>query len=78
MVLHFYLYFPSEVQARRAGDELAGDRVTVDIRLGADDVNWLVLVHVPETRERLDHYEEVMFDIARRYGGEHDGYEVEL
>lgn len=78
VVVH-YLYFPTLVAARRAARVLRGEGFEVNVRLGADDENWLALA-----RHRIVLSEEVMTDLrarmedlAGRGRGEYDGWQAE-
>src|ERR1700733_13666146 len=42
-----YLYFPKQVNAKQAGQQLQGRGWLVEIRMGADGKNWLVLAKQP-------------------------------
>ena len=49
----------------------------VESRLGADDVNWLVLAsHVLEAPEALPALRDELEALAQRYSGEYDGWEL--
>lgn len=78
LVVH-YLYFPTLVAARRAARALRREGFEVNVRLGADDENWLALA-----RHRIVLSEEVMTDLrarmedlAGRGRGEYDGWQAE-
>lgn len=71
----FYLYFPEEAAARAAAERMRTDGYTVEVRLGADDQNWLTLGRKELDDEALDTAEEELFALADELGGEFDGYE---
>ena len=73
----FYLYFPTEDGAQAAGEFCRAEGNSVDVRLGADDVNWLTLVRRDVDRADFDAAECAFEDLARRFGGEYDGFEVD-
>ncbi len=73
----FYLYFPTEDGARAARQACRAEGDSVDVRLGADDVNWLTLVRRDVDRADLDEAERGFEDLAGRYGGEYDGFEID-
>ena len=77
-VTDFYLYFPSEEAARAAAAEAESDTGSVDVRLGADDVNWLTQVRKDIDRASLDENERSFEGLARRHGGEYDGFEADV
>ena len=79
-VLH-YLYFPTEQAARVAEAAiLSGGGFAVEVRLGADDVNWLVLARhriVPDEAQ-VEHLRAMFEALAREGDGEYDGWEAEV
>lgn len=75
--LSHYLYFPT----RKAGEEVATTLrergFDVESRLGADDVNWLVLAtHRLEDPESLPAVRDELEQLAQRHSGEYDGWEL--
>jgi len=71
------LYLPT----REAGEEVAATLrergFEVVSRLGADDVNWLVLAtHLLEDPEALPTVRAELEQLAERYSGEYDGWEL--
>lgn len=78
--IHHYLYFPKEAAARRAAKALRAEGYDVRVRLGADEVNWLVLASraaVPEP-EAVAATTSWMENLAALLGGEYDGWEAEV
>jgi hypothetical protein len=77
-VIEHYLYFPKETAACDAAETLRGEGYEVEVRLGADGVNWLVLAShavlpaaatVARTTLRLE-------ALASSLSGEYDGWEA--
>lgn len=79
-VLH-YLYFPTEEAARVAEAAIVGGgEFAVEVRLGADDVNWLVLARhrvVPDEAQ-IEHLRAMFEALASAGSGEYDGWEAEV
>lgn len=78
--MRHYLYFSEESQARKAANHLRSQGLSVDVRLGADQKNWLALATQNPLRSAVD-MEEVrskMEAIASEFGGEYDGWEVAI
>jgi regulator of ribonuclease activity B len=76
--LEFYLYFPTEAAAREAANAVKDEGCEVKVRLGADDKNWLCYATkrmVPNHAE-LVRQRERFNEIARKGGGEYDGWET--
>lgn len=76
--LAHYLYVPKRGAASALAAELEHSGFSVEVRLGADGVNWLVLAlqealaseeAVASTRSRMEL-------LVARYGGEYDGWEA--
>ena len=73
---NFWLYFPEKETAETAGKRLQGDGYNVEVRLGADDTNWLALgSKVVVSDEELDAAEVSLKALAAELGGEYDGYD---
>jgi hypothetical protein len=79
MVLH-YLYFPRQEAAAATTAELRGDGFATEERRGADGINWLVLARhqIVPSEEAIARVRDVMEALARRFGGEYDGWEAEV
>jgi Regulator of ribonuclease activity B len=73
--VNFYLYFPAAETAEKAGEKLKAEGYSVEVRLGADDVNWLALANRSLTHEEFDAADERMTELAESLGGEYDGYD---
>jgi hypothetical protein len=73
-----YLYFPTEDEARAAVRDMGGKGLESAVRLGADEVNWLVLVqHAwPLGAEEFDRIQELLRGITDAHSGEYDGWET--
>ena len=72
---NFYLYFASESGAESARSALERRGYAVEVRLGADDQNWLALASRPVSDDELDTAEEELIELAESLGGEFDGYD---
>jgi regulator of RNase E activity RraB len=75
-----YLYFPKRVQAKAAASELVQRGFEVSIERGASEDNWLLLAKqtiIPD-EDTLDATIEFLEEFAPRYGGNYDGWGVEL
>lgn len=76
--IEFYLYFPAKTDADDVGVQLREEGFDVTVRLGADDMNWLVLARrtmVPEQR-LLVGLRNKFEALADSLGGEYDGWEA--
>ncbi|MFP2930548.1 ribonuclease E inhibitor RraB [Pyxidicoccus sp. 3LG] len=73
-----YLYFPSRRDGEAIAEHLRGLGFTVESRLGADDVNWLVLAthHLVPERQVVEAARTSLEELARQHGGEYDGWEA--
>ena len=78
-LVHF-LYFPREHDAASSAAELRAAGFRTEERLGADDVNWLVLARheIVLTEATIAAARRLMEAQARRHGGEYDGWEAEV
>jgi hypothetical protein len=73
--LEHFLYFPEKTHAKEAAKRLKAKGWAVEIRMGADGENWLVLAKQPasisagieKTREELER-------LAKDFHGEYDGW----
>jgi hypothetical protein len=79
-LVEHYLYFPSEAAARKVAAILRDRGFEVEVRLGADDVNWLALARsrVVPTDEVIAELRRTFEEIANENGGEYDGWEAEV
>jgi len=77
--LKHYLYFPSERGARAAAAKLREQSFSIEERLGADGVNWLVLARqdVVPSPALATTVRAFMEQLAETGGGEYDGWEAE-
>lgn len=75
-----YLYFPEKANAEKAAQWFRSQGFSVDIRLGADNENWLVLVkhETVDNQKDLEKFREEMETLTERLNGEYDGWEVAL
>jgi hypothetical protein len=76
--IEFYLYFPAQTDADDVAVRLREEGFNVTVRLGADDVNWLVLAQktlIPEQRLLLD-LRSRFEALADSLSGEYDGWEA--
>jgi len=74
----FYLYFPEESTANRAADLLTREGFDTEVRLSADDVNWLTLGWKKIEPRQLEDTERWMEEFAQSLNGEYDGYEIKV
>jgi hypothetical protein len=77
--IHHYLYLPDKSTGKRVADVLRKQGFVVDDRLGADDVNWLVLAKsnaIPAS-ETIEEQGRFLRKIAEENGGEYDGWEAD-
>ena len=75
-----YLYFPAEDIANRVATVLRERGVTADVRLGADESNWLVLARTltDSSDDATEFIFNMMYHIADEFGGEYDGWEADV
>jgi len=79
MVAH-YLYFPSENAGKKAAEQLSEWGFTTEDRLGADDINWLILakaIEIPSI-EYVSRMRQQLESLAASLDGEYDGWEFEV
>ncbi len=75
--LSHYLYFPERETGEAVAAELRRRGFDVRSRMGADEVNWLVLAsHVLESPEQLPAVRSELEHLAERHAGEYDGWEL--
>lgn len=75
-----YIYVPDRTKAEALATKLRQDGFEVEVRMGADDVNWLVLVHstlMPGESE-IDRVCDQLASFANGIGGEYDGWEADV
>lgn len=77
-VMSHYLYFPTLVDAERAGEQLRDGGYRVEVREGADGESWLALAKGarPKTGEEMDRLRTQMESLAAQHRGDYDGWEV--
>jgi hypothetical protein len=74
--VRYYLYIPKRKKAEALAARLRGEGFEVEVREGADETKWLVLVTDPSLEEdAIDRLEEQFTAYAKASGGEYDGYE---
>lgn len=70
-----YLYFPKRHNAEQAADQLRTQGWIVELRMGADGKNWLVLAKQPAPiEESIGDIRDKLEDLAEELGGEYDGW----
>ena len=79
----FWLYFPTEKDARNAGKKAkeAGFEVEISPPLGGEkDPGWLCLLYAPHIPDEdlLDGISEFCMRLAERFRGKFDGWETRL
>jgi hypothetical protein len=78
-VLHF-IYVPDQTTAEALAAKLRCDGFEVESRLGADELNWLVLARhmlIPD-EEAFERARDHLASFAGAAGGEYDGWEADL
>jgi len=75
-----YLYFPERAPAQKAADALIANGYEVEVRLGADDVNWLALASKKTvlSTAAVVQFRAEMENMVESLGGEYDGWETEV
>jgi Regulator of ribonuclease activity B len=76
--MRHYIYFPQKMVAERSVERLRDRGFSVEVRKGADGMNWLVLVTMfpPKSSEQMDELQNELEALAGELGGEYDGWEV--
>jgi hypothetical protein len=72
---NFYFYFPDEPAAQKAAARIREQGFDVEVRPGADDVNWLTLARKELSDEQLEEIDELFEELASETRGEYDGYD---
>jgi regulator of ribonuclease activity B len=73
LIVHF-LYFPKEETAREASEDLRLRGWIVEIRLGADGENWLLLAKQEPSADDCETMRQELELVAHKFGGEYDGW----
>lgn len=79
-LIEFFLYFPTEAEARAAAGEIAADDFDAVVEPAASDGLWLCFARksmVPDHQLLVD-IGATFESIADRYGGEYDGWGTEV
>jgi hypothetical protein len=76
--MRHFLYFPEKADAESASVRLRDLEFSVEIRRGADGINWLVLAtgDPPKNAEQMDELRGDMEALAAQFRGEYDGWEA--
>jgi hypothetical protein len=70
-----YLYFPKRSNAERAAQQLRTKGWSVEVKMGADGKNWLVLAKQPApTADDIKNIREELEQLAKEFHGEYDGW----
>jgi hypothetical protein len=70
-----YLYFPRQSNAKQVSQQLQGRGWLVEIKMGADGKNWLVLAKQPVPIEQdIEDIRDYLEQLARNFQGEYDGW----
>lgn len=70
-----YLYFPKRHNADRASDQLRAKGWQVEVKMGADEKNWLVLAKQPAPiEEDVEEIRDELERLAKEFHGEYDGW----
>jgi hypothetical protein len=70
-----YLYFPKQSSAKQVGQQLQDRGWLVEIKMGADGKNWLVLAKqsVP-IKQDIEDIRDYLEQLAKGFQGEYDGW----
>jgi regulator of RNase E activity RraB len=79
-LISHYLYLPTREAAASVANELCAQGFETEERLGADGTNWLVLAghKVVPSEDLIAANRRLMEALAEKFGGEYDGWEVEI
>jgi Regulator of ribonuclease activity B len=74
-----FIYVPDRTNADALAAKLGLDGFEVESRMGADNVNWLILVHheLGPDEGAIEVLREQLTGLAEALGGEYDGWEGE-
>ena len=77
--LDHYLYFPKKKHAEEAAKRLKDKGWQVQVRMGADNKNWLVLARqTAPINEDIDDVRDELETLAEQLHGEYDGWGAPL
>jgi hypothetical protein len=78
VALSFYLYLPTKKAARACQPVLEAEGLEVEIDKSAGGEQWLCLCHrtFKPAHKSLARIGEVCLDLARKHGGQFDGWET--
>ena len=70
-----FLYFPKKSDAEKAAQQLRNKEWIVEVKLGADGENWLVLGKQPAPiAEDIEDLRDELERLAKKHHGEYDGW----
>jgi len=69
-----FLYFSKQGNAGQAAERLKSGGWSVEVRMGADQKNWLVLAKQPAPVEDIEQTREQLERLADEFHGEYDGW----
>jgi hypothetical protein len=70
-----YLYFAKRSNAKQAGEQLRAGGWLVEIKMGADGKNWLVLAKQPvPIKQDIEDIRDYLEQLAKDFQGEYDGW----
>jgi hypothetical protein len=74
-----YLYLPNEKQAKKVAHKLQAAGYEIEVRLGADGINWLVLINhsIVLTEQAILNVRSQLEKLALELHGEYDGWEAQ-
>jgi regulator of ribonuclease activity B len=72
----FFLYFEHEVSANSAAEQLKASGYDVSVRSTAEGNRWLCLAEKNMPTALAGKCRSVMEKVARRFGGQYDGWEA--
>jgi hypothetical protein len=74
-----FLYFHTEANARQVQQRLSASGFRIEVRRAAQGADWLVLVSSSwTTEESLSQTRNELENLAVQFGGEYDGWELEV
>lgn len=75
-----FIYVSDQAKAGALAAKLRLEGFAVESRMGADEVNWLVLARHKLVRdeEAIEAVGQTLTELAEAFGGEYDGWEGEV
>ena len=78
--IKYFIYVPDQLSAEGCATVLRQNGFSVESRLGADGVDWLVLAYhaIGSDPDKLEQVSELAAVLAQKFGGEFDGWEADV